>query len=842
MSLLDALLLEGYRDPREVYIALRADGQKGSGTIDDPYDGGTRLGPAFAGATIAFEPHDVMSYCFSGHGLSEPPGSPSSFSLVNVTGLSSPVFNGPTFTVAQTIDIDTQIPSKTFRFRLGTTLPLEAPPAPATLGSFINLKVGGVETRVRKLAWPVAKITGVSGHGAALFDVVEISGATLSYLNGRFVVVGVEADSLWVQLSTAGSGAITTTVASSCSCSRVLFRFDEVMRATVPNSLIHMGPGTFETRGACPLFFKETDHSFDVGFRAKSGQKLRGSGMGVTTLKLVYAIEPDDKTVVIANHLQLPAPNNYLQHFEASDFTVDCNLAGQPVPAGIGLAPVVCGAVNLYGDFNRIRRVRAINWGDQSVSECFVLFISGAYQDPDKGPVNNIVEDCVVENPGLNLTKENTLIAVVGDAVSANGRSLIARNNFVNGELAPGISSQPVGITGMMQVSSNPTYVKITTKQPHRRSVGQSVVIFGLKLVASPYTSYNIAHSEYLMVLTPPGGYTEYDIYARWLPGLPPIGDLDFNLAHLGPDFHPVAAQNGTGCVTEGNAVFDCYNAFYNDTGSTRDAVVRHNYFSGTDKGIWFNFSGDPSGGDVGIPFHTADSITLPGGPNTNLARLTSHEPHLLKVGDVVYVSGARINDHDAPTDTYNGVFIITKVVANNQFEYVMRGNASGPADTPGQSSINYRALWQMRRFSYESNHLDLNPFDANSWTQPFGFGVNVGDIVNPAVGSPPFIFPGCVFRENFIRIRDHASVPPQSNNLGIAFGVKNFENTLIEGNVIDLPNPIPLQQTASQGILAFNNRTAGGTALPLFRDTVGALPVDSVETAIADALTFALL
>lgn len=39
MSLVDALLLEPYRDPREVYIALRTDGLKGSGTIDDPYDG-----------------------------------------------------------------------------------------------------------------------------------------------------------------------------------------------------------------------------------------------------------------------------------------------------------------------------------------------------------------------------------------------------------------------------------------------------------------------------------------------------------------------------------------------------------------------------------------------------------------------------------------------------------------------------------------------------------------------------------------------------------------------------------------------------------------------------------
>ena len=39
MSLCDALLLEGTRI--NVWIALRGDGQKGSGTQVDPYNGGT---------------------------------------------------------------------------------------------------------------------------------------------------------------------------------------------------------------------------------------------------------------------------------------------------------------------------------------------------------------------------------------------------------------------------------------------------------------------------------------------------------------------------------------------------------------------------------------------------------------------------------------------------------------------------------------------------------------------------------------------------------------------------------------------------------------------------------
>ncbi len=45
MSLIDALLLEPFRDPRDIWIALRTDGQPGSGTARDPYDGGVVSSP-----------------------------------------------------------------------------------------------------------------------------------------------------------------------------------------------------------------------------------------------------------------------------------------------------------------------------------------------------------------------------------------------------------------------------------------------------------------------------------------------------------------------------------------------------------------------------------------------------------------------------------------------------------------------------------------------------------------------------------------------------------------------------------------------------------------------------
>ena len=92
------------------------------------------------------------------------------------------------------------------------------------------------------------------------------------------------------------------------------------------------------------------------------------------------------------------------------------------------------------------------------------------------------------------------------------------------------------------------------------------------------------------------------------------------------------------------------------------------------------------------------------------------------------------------------------------------------------------------------------------------------------------------------MRIRDNVPVPPRAGNLGTGLVLTSFENALIEGNVIDVPNPIALQQVASQAITAFNNRTAGGTLLRLCKDTTGVLKVDSLESAVADALALSLL
>src|SRR5438445_1951431 len=58
-------------------------------------------------------------------------------------------------------------------------------------------------------------------------------------------------------------------------------RFDAIMSTKIPENMkINLGPGVFETRGG---------RSGYSGWRPKNGWKIVGSGMGLTTLKLVDA-------------------------------------------------------------------------------------------------------------------------------------------------------------------------------------------------------------------------------------------------------------------------------------------------------------------------------------------------------------------------------------------------------------------------------------------------------------------------------------------------------------------------------------------------------------------------
>src|SRR2546425_3565059 len=232
-----------------------------------------------------------------------------------------------------------------------------------------------------------------------------------------------------------------------------------LMRSWVrfPNTTVRLGPGVFETKG----------FALDLGgWQPKSGQKIIGSGMGLTTLKIVGATVANKGYYALGNNINTSDPSSNLDYFEASDFTIDCNLGGQPVPMGYDFAPVACGAVSIRGSHIRFRRIRAINWGTQINAECFAMITGWAHPVVPE-IVDCVIEDCLLEQPSANNTTLTTIIGI-GSYESDGGdysypRACVIRNCLIDCDYV----NNPVGISG---ISNSGWVATVTTPIPHNRN------------------------------------------------------------------------------------------------------------------------------------------------------------------------------------------------------------------------------------------------------------------------------------------------------------------------------------------------------------------------------------
>ena len=206
-------------------------------------------------------------------------------------------------------------------------------------------------------------------------------------------------------------------------------RFDARMSELSANTRIHLGPGTFQTQG----------YAFNVsgGWQVKTGMKIIGSGMDVTTLQLINHTA-SQYYFAIGHDISAGAKVDFC---EVSDLTINCNLA----QAG---AATACCAVRLMGDQTRISRVKAINWGSKSSTKpCSVLSCITAL--PDSGVMEVVhpgIEECVVITPDAanNVATCTALSAGNPDNVSfsadGHGKSPYIRNCFVDCGVANNVS------------------------------------------------------------------------------------------------------------------------------------------------------------------------------------------------------------------------------------------------------------------------------------------------------------------------------------------------------------------------------------------------------------------
>lgn len=624
-------------------------------------------------------------------------------------------------------------------------------------------------------------------------------------------------------------------------------RFDEIMRNLPNPATVHIGPGVFETRG------EAAGLAVPPGWRPKSGQRILGSGMGVTTLKIVGA------TGTNYHHDAIGTTDEYLDGFEVSELTVDCNVEGQPNPH------VACGAIALRGGCRhvRIRRVRAIHFGSKAPGtvengyyvENFVFYVAATPPpavETHGDTYDCVYEDCVAETPGPNNVHNSTIFhfggaetpqdpehpTEFGGRVSYH-RGCVIRRCYVNADYAEGVPSLPVAVQSITPVQGQNRQFTLVTNTPHFRRAGDNVRLSGVLLDGKSKNVFNWAHpidafdpakpKELLFTLPDPvpEGLTDWDSEKT----------IVSSGATVGVPYFALSADNGTATVVEGNWFFNCsMGGPYHDTGSTKDLTIRDNYYHNVQFGPVQNMGLISQADSDNNPVRPAASLTR-GGPGNRTAT-PEHAPHGLSAGEAVVIRFAHVRGNPTVSPYFNGPFHVDQVLSATQFTYIMKGDPGGDADA--WPVPKFGRLWQVGRLAIENNVIELMPSLSDAHYE--ARAIEVG------VGSPPFWVDPYVFREVVIRGNIIGMAENQPDHNSFAVNLSSCESVLAENNFIsDLTRgradpyyPSPMMHLACGHVKSLNNVNSSVQPVPVYNRN----PLryeDELQTELEDAIVLCL-
>ena len=382
--------------------------------------------------------------------------------------------------------------------------------------------------------------------------------------------------------------------------------FASVMNSLPANSTIRLGPGIFQTFGFIPVGAGN--------WQPKSGQRIIGAGRSATTLKVVGAISPVYLTLAIGND---PA-GNFLDGFEASDLTVDCNMRGH---TGKGVA---IGAIAAQGRRIRLRRIRAIDFGTEAAPgadwvECFVIAAGGASPDRPEA-YDSVIEDCLIDHPYRGNTG-NTTCTIFFAGEDANGwpayhRACVVRRCCIDCEYR----DNEVPISGIVRTGVGNTTALVATKIPHNRQTGQWVAVTGALVETSPgVPSLNNPFVGSFPITVLNSTQFQYTMVSD--PGSNPTGDMW--IGRVTP--HPIGVRANKPPILGNEGV-----------------VVQ-----------------DIGGGQYSVTIYT-------------------EKPHLLAPQQRTLVNGVR-DANDLPLALINGLQLVTEVPTPTTLKYLVNANPGDP-------------------------------------------------------------------------------------------------------------------------------------------------------------------
>jgi hypothetical protein len=680
------------------------------------------------------------------------------------------------------------------------------------------------------------------------------------------------------------------------TCVRERELFDTVMRGMPANSLIHIGPGVFESKG--------TAIRGVLGWAPKSGQRVLGSGWGITTLKLVNASWRELEYTLIGHSKYY----DFIEDFEASDLTFDCNIAGQPNQL------VDCRAISINGKHVRLRRLRAINFSSQTIgySENFVFAVGAPHPDAvGKEGVDCVIEGCIAEWPGLNPANNSSVFILTTGERETDGimpwhRAFAIRQIWYDGT----VTDRPVSIAS---ITISGGVATVTTRGPHNRNDDDWVVIAGAVENGSAESAYNGTYkisnaSEYQFTYMPLT-YLGRGNAMLPVPTTNPTGDMWVDRFSS----HPISVQKLERDPNDSTrAILTSYGPHNRKPGQwVRLTSVTAPLPAGTEPYygrfpiidnsitspgvLTYQMNSAPSKLIVqdtdcqGAPTCQQDTIFL---GVRNVGFSTDGGSEAVAEGNRVFNAGFGGSYHDTwgtkdQTDRNNYYSDVLTGPYQNMGCYspgcnlpLKQGSLSvagttatfdttnphglvvgqavriePPLGTPAQNYFAVTGTPTSTKFTFEvTGTVTLAPAYGFGALWQVGLAIRENNVIElgeahhlttygyssglPFYSGPhdtQYVFRSVITRDNLIRL-----IPGSSNPLARAIQLGNVERAVVENNVIDLmtqPPIYPMDVSVSQPLHFFNNQSSSGN---LVQPTSGKT-ADDLRVRIEDALTLAL-
>lgn len=226
--------------------------------------------------------------------------------------------------------------------------------------------------------------------------------------------------SVWVAARSdglAGTGTLSDPYDGSTAA-----KLDALLNSLGSNVCVHLGPGEFQTNG----YYDGISGTY---WQAKSGMRIVGSGIDVTTIKLVNSAATTQRVYAIGHALS----SSTIDFFEVCDLTIDCNLGG------VSGTTSTAGAVRVMGNHARVARVKVKNWGNKNTGTAgyVIAMLTGDPSNGITGVVNCGIQDCIAISPHASAAGPVTVLHVGGKETAttseeAFGLGVYIRNCFID--------------------------------------------------------------------------------------------------------------------------------------------------------------------------------------------------------------------------------------------------------------------------------------------------------------------------------------------------------------------------------------------------------------------------